>query len=171
MKLRPYTSPEHWPGALHALPHSRALLIREATDTRFWFTPEECRRKCSRKGSEAKRQRESIWRRYQRYGFVRCRWCGEAMTREEMTKDHVIARCFGGCDILENIVPACAACNHQRSLEQSRLMNELWIEWTIAELRTIPRRSRPEEKRRRHRRGDLGRNDRRRRPSTSGGHE
>lgn len=165
MKLRPQTSPAHWPGALHAMPHTAALLLREATGTRFWFTPEECRRKCSRKADAAKRQRGILWNRHQRYGFVRCHWCGEAMTREQMTKDHVIARCFGGRDILENIVPACADCNHQRSLEQSRLMDELWIEWTIAELRTTPRRTRPDESRRRHRRGDLGRHRRRQRGS------
>ena len=135
LKPAPCTAPEHWRGVLHVLPHSRALLIRDATGARFPLTPADCKRKCDHTGTGAKAIRIRLWRRDQRYGFVRCHWCGEALTREQVTKDHVRARCFGGSDILANIVPACQRCNNRRSIEQARIMEELRLEWTIAELR------------------------------------
>lgn len=130
-------APEHWRGLLHVLGHSRALHIRDATGARFPLTPADCKRKCDRSGLEAKAVRIRLWRRDQRFGFVRCHWCGEALTREQVTKDHVVARCFGGSDILANIVPACRRCNNRRSIEQARIMEELRLEWTIAELRLV----------------------------------
>jgi 5-methylcytosine-specific restriction endonuclease McrA len=129
--------PQHWRGMLHSLPHSHALLIRDATGARFPLTPDDCRRKCKRTAKEVNTMKEKLWRKNQRYGFVRCHWCGTAMTRKETTRDHVIAKCFGGRDILDNVVPACQPCNYRRSVEQARLMEELRLEWTIAELRMV----------------------------------
>jgi len=143
MKAKPVTmnftqcAPEHWRGLLHILPHSRALLIRDATGARFPLTPDDCRRQRGPNGKVQKAIRLRLWRRDQRYGFVRCHWCGEALTREQVTKDHLRARCFGGSDALTNIVPACRRCNNRRSIEQARLMEELRLEWTIAELRLV----------------------------------
>jgi 5-methylcytosine-specific restriction endonuclease McrA len=137
MKLKPATAPEHWRGLLHVLPHTRALLIRDATKTDFVLTPADCKRKCDQNGKEARAIRERLWRRNKFFGFVRCHWCGEALTREQVTKDHIRARCFGGSDILANIVPACQRCNNRRSIQQARDMEALRVSWTIAELRLV----------------------------------
>jgi hypothetical protein len=109
MKAIPSTAPEHWRGLLHILPHCQAMLIRDATGARFPLTPADCQRQSSNNGKVQKAIRLRLWRRDQHYGFVRCHWCGNALTREQVTKDHIRARCFGGSDRLTNIGPSCGA--------------------------------------------------------------
>ncbi len=41
----------------------------------------------------------------------KCGYCGTGLSMGSGTKDHVIPRCRGGKDTLENVVAACRACN------------------------------------------------------------
>jgi 5-methylcytosine-specific restriction endonuclease McrA len=52
----------------------------------------------------------------------RCVYCGTTAGR--LTLDHVIPRSRGGESVWENVVTACAPCNHQkgnRTLEEARM--------------------------------------------------
>ena len=121
---------------LHRLSHSRALHLRDAVGALFPLTPAECSR-ARPNGVKMRELRSRLWRRDQRYGFVLCHWCRRALTRDQATKDHVRARCFGGPDSLSNLVLACEPCNFRRSLEQKRLVEDLRVEWFVAELRAL----------------------------------
>ncbi len=53
-----------------------------------------------------------------------CQYCGGQPGKHELTVDHVIPRSRGGTTIWENVVTACAACNHRkgdRTPEEARL--------------------------------------------------
>jgi hypothetical protein len=56
----------------------------------------------------------------------RCVWCSKQLSYRspEATVDHVRCRSAGGSDALENLVLACAACNHRRSNRSA----ELWLQ-------------------------------------------
>jgi hypothetical protein len=56
----------------------------------------------------------------------RCVWCSKQLSYRspEATVDHVRCRSAGGSDALENLVLACAACNHRRA----DLPADLWLE-------------------------------------------
>lgn len=56
----------------------------------------------------------------------RCVWCARHLTycSHDATVDHVLCRSRGGGDGLENLLLACAACNHRRSDRPA----ELWLE-------------------------------------------
>jgi 5-methylcytosine-specific restriction endonuclease McrA len=43
-----------------------------------------------------------------------CQYCGEQPGRHELTVDHVIPRSRGGATTWENVVAACATCNHRK---------------------------------------------------------
>jgi len=52
----------------------------------------------------------------------RCVYCGDSAGR--LTLDHVVPRSRGGDSVWENVVTACAPCNHQkgnRTLEEARM--------------------------------------------------
>jgi hypothetical protein len=55
-----------------------------------------------------------------------CIWCGKPLTHRcaDATVDHVVCRSRGGSNALENLVLACAACNHRRA----DLPADLWLE-------------------------------------------
>jgi hypothetical protein len=55
-----------------------------------------------------------------------CIWCGKPLTHRcaDATVDHVVCRSHGGSNALENLVLACAACNHKRA----DLPADLWLE-------------------------------------------
>ncbi len=59
-----------------------------------------------------------------------CIWCGKALTHRsaDATVDHVVCRSRGGSNSLENLVLACAACNHHRADAPA----EAWLERCIA---------------------------------------
>ena len=62
----------------------------------------------------------------------RCAYCG---TGGRLTLDHVVPRSRGGQSVWENVVTACATCNHRkgnRTLEEARM-----------ELRVLPRAPAP----------------------------
>ena len=72
--------------------------------------------------SMSARKRRRIWNvlieRHE--GRLWCFWCGSAVQRgasrmsERATLDHVIPRSQGGPTTADNIVVACASCNHNR---------------------------------------------------------
>jgi 5-methylcytosine-specific restriction endonuclease McrA len=43
-----------------------------------------------------------------------CWWCKEWFTPEELTFEHLIAKCDGGSNNYENLRLACVPCNHGR---------------------------------------------------------
>ena len=45
----------------------------------------------------------------------RCAYCGQSITIEEMQVDHIFPIYRGGTDKLENMLPACRACNFYKS--------------------------------------------------------
>jgi hypothetical protein len=59
-----------------------------------------------------------------------CIWCGKELTHRcpDATVDHVVCRSRGGSNSLENLVLACAACNHRRADAPA----EAWLERCIA---------------------------------------
>lgn len=53
-----------------------------------------------------------------------CQYCGGQPGKHDLTVDHVIPRSRGGATTWENVVAACAACNHRkgdRTLDEARL--------------------------------------------------
>lgn len=67
-------------------------------------------------------RRERLWR--EAAGL--CHWC-KRDTRlinsplpDQATVDHVIPRCRGGSDTLDNVVNACYECNQQRNVEDMK---------------------------------------------------
>jgi HNH endonuclease len=44
-----------------------------------------------------------------------CHYCQAPLTIETATKDHLTPTCRGGSDGIENIVPACLACNQMKA--------------------------------------------------------
>ena len=43
-----------------------------------------------------------------------CQYCLEIFSEEDLSKDHVVPKTFGGKTNWENIVTACKVCNHRR---------------------------------------------------------
>lgn len=57
----------------------------------------------------------------------RCWYCSADLREHGMTIDHVIPRAKGGLSTLDNLVPACAACNTAKGsldLEEYRQLQE-----------------------------------------------
>ena len=53
-----------------------------------------------------------------------CMYCGGKFNHAQLTRDHVVPRAQGGLDIWENVVAACARCNHfkaDRTPEQAEM--------------------------------------------------
>ena len=53
-----------------------------------------------------------------------CAYCGDEFHRNELTRDHVLARSRGGRDVWSNVVSACRACNERkaaRTPEEARM--------------------------------------------------
>jgi len=51
-----------------------------------------------------------------RDGF-RCTYCGKTSSQKELEVDHIIAKCRGGSDDLENLTTACYDCNQGKSAQ------------------------------------------------------
>lgn len=64
--------------------------------------------------SKARSVKRGWWRRF---SIVRCRWCGLALERHQITIDHVIPLFRGGSNLPDNLVPACEPCNKKRGHE------------------------------------------------------
>ena len=69
---------------------------------RYVAIPRHRRLPCSRRGVLA-RDRET------------CQYCGAQPGRAHLTIDHVLPRAHGGTTTWENVVAACAACNHRKA--------------------------------------------------------
>lgn len=74
------------------------LVIRLA---RYVFIPQPTRRACSRRGVLTRDQET-------------CQYCGVQPGRHALTLDHVVPRVRGGRTVWENVVAACASCNHRK---------------------------------------------------------
>jgi hypothetical protein len=63
-----------------------------------------------------------------------CIWCGKALTHRcpDATVDHVVCRSRGGSNSLENLVLACADCNHRRADAPADVWLERCIELGLA---------------------------------------
>lgn len=59
-----------------------------------------------------------------------CVWCGKTLSYRsaDATVDHVRCRSDGGADAIDNLVLACAACNHRRANRSA----ELWLRHCLA---------------------------------------
>jgi 5-methylcytosine-specific restriction endonuclease McrA len=57
---------------------------------------------------------EDFRRLYDEYGGI-CVICGDTVSFEEITKDHIVPRSRGGSDYISNIQPACSECNERKS--------------------------------------------------------
>lgn len=64
-----------------------------------------------------------------------CVWCGTPLSYRSLhaTLDHVRCRSHGGADGLDNLVLACAACNHGRANAPA----SAWLEQCLAEERDV----------------------------------
>lgn len=54
----------------------------------------------------------------------RCAYCGHEITQKAMQVDHIKPRYLGGTDDMENLNPACSACNNYKltySIEELRM--------------------------------------------------
>ncbi len=98
-------------GAAYAVP----LVVRLV---RYVAIPRTRRLPCSRR-LVITRDRES------------CQYCGAQPGRAHLTLDHVVPRAQGGTTCWENVVAACAACNHRKA-------NRTPAQAGMA-LRTVPR--------------------------------
>ena len=54
------------------------------------------------------------WRARIEYHGWKCRYCGEPLTEDTVTKDHAIPLSRGGTDWPANLVPACRSCNSSK---------------------------------------------------------
>lgn len=43
-----------------------------------------------------------------------CAYCGKAIQYTDMQVDHVQAKCNGGTDTIDNLMPSCRSCNHYK---------------------------------------------------------
>jgi len=56
-----------------------------------------------------------------------CAYCGKDISIKDMQVDHIVPKCHGGTDGIENLNPSCRRCNHYKrgnSLEAFRGMVE-----------------------------------------------
>lgn len=74
------------------------LVIRLA---RYVYVPQPTSRACSRRGVLVRDQDT-------------CQYCGAQPGRQALTLDHVVPRVHGGRTVWENVVAACASCNHRK---------------------------------------------------------
>jgi len=67
------------------------------------------------KKRQKRRGPEAMWayvyKHRMREGLEYCRLCD---AKEELTFDHIIPRCFGGTNAIENITILCRPCNHSK---------------------------------------------------------
>lgn len=43
-----------------------------------------------------------------------CMYCGGHFMRQELTRDHIIPKVYGGVDKWENVITSCKRCNHHK---------------------------------------------------------
>lgn len=60
------------------------------------------------------KQRDTWFSRVQKAKVIRCHYCGCALHRESVTREHIVPQSSGGSDDASNIVMACKRCNGSR---------------------------------------------------------
>jgi hypothetical protein len=54
----------------------------------------------------------------------RCHYCDLPLTLKTSTKDHLVPLCRGGSNLIDNLVPACLACNQAKG---TMTEEEYWV--------------------------------------------
>lgn len=67
-----------------------------------------------REKAKAREMRRSHWWKNV-CGRGRCHYCGDSVHPHSLTMDHVVPIIRGGRTTRHNVVPACEACNHNKS--------------------------------------------------------
>lgn len=69
----------------------------------------------SRKGRPlfSREIRDHVYLRFDKH----CSYCGVSITYRRMTIDHVLPRCRGGSDEIDNLYPSCYDCNDLKGFE------------------------------------------------------
>lgn len=80
----------------------------------------QCRSRAKRLGAVGSHS-HADWLLKVKYFGWRCHYCGMALTKETLTKDHRKPLSKGGTNFLANLAPACAKCN---SAKRARSENE-----------------------------------------------
>ena len=62
---------------------------------------------------------------YSIFDYQRCAYCGQKLTMETRTLDHMYPRNWGGISIPDNLIPSCSSCNGQKS----NMTVEQYIQW------------------------------------------
>lgn len=68
-------------------------------------------------------KRDKIWAKTK--GI--CYYCGDPLNPDTWTVDHVIPRCAGGSNKIENLQPTCEPCNSLKSLQDQEFCERLAI--------------------------------------------
>ena len=77
---------------------------------------------------------KKLWRRAIKEHFnCTCVYCGNNYKIDELTLDHVKAKCKGGESIASNLVPACRKCNQDKGSND-------WIKWMRQTFGYLPSR-------------------------------
>lgn len=63
---------------------------------------------------------------YQKYDG-HCAYCGRLLeTIEQMQVDHIVPKCLGGANTIDNLNPSCRMCNHyKRSMTVDKFRNQI----------------------------------------------
>ena len=66
---------------------------------------------------------------YSIFDYQRCAYCGQKLTMETRTLDHMYPRNWGGISIPDNLIPSCSSCNGQKS----NMTVEQYTQWLETE--------------------------------------
>ena len=83
-----------------------------------WFTPARHRER---------RQRVSRQDRLLQQTGYRCGYCGCELTRQTVTRDHIVPRAHGGRTTDDNLIAACQGCNQRKGDLEVETFRELYF--------------------------------------------
>jgi len=91
------------------------LIVSEAGGKTMFFVCEEDRDYWIQgMGSVVEESSKSIRERVFRRDSFSCRYCGANLKRGTPTIDHIVPRCQGGSDDLDNLATCCSTCNSSK---------------------------------------------------------
>lgn len=93
--------------------------LKDATPS--WVRPPSPPPSICGQSTSAKHARKRWWMVYL-YPDRLCSYCSERLTKP--TRDHVVPSCRGGLGVIENLVPACEACNNLK--DNATLLMFIW---------------------------------------------
>lgn len=96
------------------LAKDRAYRLANLDHVRGLGREHAARRRAAKLGAVGTHTRVEFIALAEAYGW-RCVYCDVGLTKQSATEDHVIALARGGSDGIENIVPACLACNRKKN--------------------------------------------------------